>query len=147
MTNTWSAGSTFTYGQSETHNRAVGTAADGSTVMLFKTNNGMNFRTIDPVVIEDNGSVSRGSTIAASSGNGSGVLTNPSGIALDRMPGPGYAVVAAFERHAGTGGGIFVADFSKARAGGPTTLTAPRVSDDEDGSNPDVATDDAGTRS
>ncbi len=142
--NTWSTGSTFSSVQSETHNRAVGTAVDGSTVLLYKTNNGLNFREIIPAVIENDGTVSRGAAIDASSGNGGGALSNPSGISVARMPDA--SVVAAMGRIAGTGGGIWVADFSKARASGASGAapTESRVSADEDGSQPQVATDAAG---
>ena len=142
--NTWSAGSTFSSVQSETHNRAVGTAVDGSTVFLYKTNNGSGFREIIPAVIENNGAVLRGAAIHASSGNGGGALSNPSGISVARMPDA--SVVAAMGRIAGTNGGIWVADFSKARAGdsGGGAPSELRVSGDEDGSQPKVATDAAG---
>jgi hypothetical protein len=142
-TNVWGAGSPVSSYQSETFNRDIATAADGSAVVLFKTNNGLGARSIEVVVIENNGTVTKGHRIASSNGGGSGVLSNPSALALDRMPDA--AVVAAFARNAGTGGGIFVADFSKARAGGgDATVPAERVSADTDGSQSKVATDDAG---
>jgi hypothetical protein len=142
--NVWSAGTAFSAGYSETHNRVVGTAADGSTVILFKTNNGLGSRAIIPAVIEDDGSVSKGAAIDASSGNDPGDLTNPSGISVARMPDA--SVVAAMERKAGNEGGIFVADFPKSRASGESGAapTEIRVSGDEDGSQPKVATDAAG---
>ncbi|HKI67600.1 MAG TPA: hypothetical protein VJ989_10090 [Solirubrobacterales bacterium] len=143
-TNTWSSGENFSTGEPFTHNSAVATAADGSTVLLLKSDNGLNFREIIPAVIENGGSASNGAAIDASSGNGSGALTNPSGLSVARMPDA--SVVAAFERKAGTGGGIFVADFSKSRASGAsgTGLVEIPVSGDEDGSQPKVATDAAG---
>ncbi len=97
--NTWPAGSPFSSSQFQTLNRVVGTAADGSTVLLYKTDNGLNFREIVPAVIENDGSVSKGAAIDASSGNDPGDLTNPSGISVARMPDA--SVVAAMERKAG----------------------------------------------
>lgn len=142
--NTWSAGTEFSATASETHNRVVGTATDGSTVLLYKINNGLGARAIVPAVIENDGTTSRGAAIDASSGNGPGALSNPSGISVARMPDA--SVVAAVARKEGTGGGIFVQDFSKGRAAGSEGGTPPetRISGDEDGSQPKVATDGAG---
>ena len=143
-TNTWSSGEDFGTGEPFTQNSAVATAADGSTVLLLKSDNGITFREIIPAVIENGGSASKGAAIDASNGNEGGDLTNGSGLAVARMPDA--SVVAAFERKAGTGGGIFVADFSKERASGASGsgLVELRVSGDEDGSQPKVATDAAG---
>ncbi len=141
--NTWSAGSDFSAGQSFTHNRVAAAAPDGSTVLLWKSENGINFRTIETAVIENDGTASKGASLEASSGNDTGDLSNPSGIAVARMPDS--SVVAAYATIPGHDGGIFEADFSKARAGGGTgDVGAVRRSDDEDGSNPDIATDAAG---
>ncbi len=141
-TNVWTAGNSVSSYQSETYDKAIATATDGSAVVLFKTNNGSGFRSIEPVVIENGGTVAKGSSIASSSGGGSGVLTNPSAFDLDRMPDA--AVVAVFVRSSGTGGGIFVVDFAKARASGTGSIPAEKVSADSDGSQSEVATDDAG---
>lgn len=143
-TNAWTAGSEFSASASETHNRAVATATDGSTVLLFKTNNGLGGRAVYPAVIDDDGTTAKGGAIDASSGNDPGDLTNPSGIALARTPDA--AVVAALIRKEGTGGGVFILDFSKARAAGTGggDPTEERVSGDEDGSEPNVETDTAG---
>ncbi len=143
-TNTWTAGGAFGTGEPFTHNAAVATATDGSTALLLKSENGLNFREVIPAVIENDGSVAAGAAIVASSGNGSGALTNPSGISLARLPDASLA--AAFQLKAGTNGGIFVSDLSKSRAGGTGGGIVPRVrvSDDEDGSQPHIATDAAG---
>jgi hypothetical protein len=141
--NTWSAASNVSSYQSETYNRVIATAADGSAVVLFKTNNGTQARSVEPVLIAPDGSTSKGASIDGSSGNLSGALTNPSGIAVARTPSGD--VVAALERKAGTGGGIFVLDFAKARAGAGTGAPPEtRVSDDTDGFLPELATDAAG---
>ncbi len=142
-TNVWSAGVDVSSYQSETYNRDIATAADGSSVVIWKTNNGSGARSIEPAVIENDGTVVKGHRIASSGGSSPGVLTNPSALALDRMPDG--AVVAVYVRSNGTGSGIFVADFSKARAGGDdATVPAVRVSEDADGSQLEVATDNAG---
>ncbi len=113
-------------------------------MLLLKSDNGITFREIIPALIEDDGTASAGAAIDASSGNEGGDLTNGSGLAVARMPDA--SVVAAFERKAGTGGGIFVQDFPKSRASGASggTPAEALVSGDEDGSRPKVATDAAG---
>ena len=146
-TNAWTAPSSVSSYQSETYNRVIATAVDGTAVALFKTNNGQQFRSIEPVFIGADGSASKGASIEGTSGNLSGALTNPSGIAVARMPNGD--VVAALERKPGTGGGVFVLDFpaTRAAAGGTGAPPEVQVSEDTDGSAPELATDPPATPS